>query len=203
MKALLSLTKSLFESAGQPGIAAAESDLALGELLSLADSDPSFAETLSALELDAQDVSQLSISAWVAYLTWRRGVGAPRPSSDFLSAIYDLSADAVTRLRMLEQIVLAAPDGADPWLGGRIDSLVSETDDTRELGIEARENDAFQLAVLLLQVATPGAITALRDLLARDWRGTESLRRNVTAVLDTSLATEDDRREWYLRVGLG
>ncbi|MCP4007196.1 MAG: hypothetical protein GY725_23685 [bacterium] len=217
MKALLSLTRSLFETIGQPGASTSDSELALGELQSLTAADRSFSETLSTLELTAEDVPVLSTPAWVAHLGWRRGVGAARPSEEFLDALYDLSSDAVTRLHLLEQILLASPSDAetsaadlparvDGWLDRRIEVLVSVGDLGREhredAGLDARVDASFQLAALLLQVATPGAMAGLRSLLQRDWLGTESLRRNVAALIDASLATESDRHEWYRRTGL-
>jgi hypothetical protein len=174
--------------------------------------DAEFARQLADLELGSADLPSLTIDGWLWYLAWRRDVSAKVPEPDFLTALYDVTAQPIVRLRVVQEVTwhpstkrafAEIPAGhavtlrelPAPWLG---DQLLRATRPDRE-GEPAAE--AIELANYLIQLGDEVSTRVLRALLSERWIGRRDLVTHVQTGLD-ALGEDPARGEWLHEVGL-
>jgi hypothetical protein len=154
MNALLGIAADFLERIADPAYGKESNEGYSLRFATLLDSDPNFARQLANVDVKAEDLTSLSLAGWLWYLRWRGPLSEQLPSSEFLDALYDATAEPIVRLRVVDAVVshpatrpsttvaqetadrgqglARLPDG---WLRRRMESLVR-----RERG--AHDDDA-------------------------------------------------------------
>jgi hypothetical protein len=189
--------------------------LRLGVLLR----DSEFENALANAKLGPDDVQSLSFDSWVWYLNWR-SERAPSPSSKFLDALFEASAEPIVRYSVVESVVRSAQRESPElvagavrsvdelqmdWLRRQFAAIVSEEvrSDAPNLGSRReREERALELASYLLDVGVEPAYTAIRALVNERWQGRQQLIGRLSERLGDYELGEEARLEWLQRLGL-
>ncbi len=178
MNGLLALVADFLEQAGNPARGSEVNELYRQRLSFLLEQDDGLEALLSSLELEPDDLPELSVDAWLWYLRWR-SERHPPAGIDFLDALYQATEEPGVHARMVE-LAVRQPQVVErlggsqnegpaprleelpvPWLARRL--LFSLDHGRGDSGVAV---EASEIAVYLVQLGDPASRAVLRSLLS-------------------------------------